>query len=196
MPVATFYAMGLKKPDLIPVRMKMSGAGADDLGIIGAIVLDIKTEDGRGNELKTKQFTYVATRVSRVFLSRQAMEDLRIVNKDFPRPMAEDETIGCIGNDVVDGECCDCPKRVTDPPRMPTELPEGFNGRDEEVPRLKDWLLNHYSASVFNICEHQPLPKMSGPPLRLHMDPEVLPVAVHKTASVPIHWRDKDSSRL
>ena len=104
--------------------------------------------------------------------------------------------VGCVGKDGVDSETCDCPRRVTDPPQMPIELPEGFTGTEEEVPKLKQWLLNHYGASAFNVCEHQPLPKMAGPPLRLNMDPEALPVAVHKSASVPIHWRDQVKADL
>ena len=196
MPVKTAYSMGLTKLDLIPVRMKMTGAGSDDLGIVGAVILDIATEDGRGNKLLTKQFTYVAERVNRIFLSRQALEDLKIVNEDFPRPMTETSGANATEDRVSETVPCDCPKRTPDPPRLPTELPDGFKGTDDEVNQLKDWLLNHYASSAFNICDHQALPKMTGAPMRLYMDTEVHPTAVHKSASVPVHWRDQVKAEL
>ena len=37
---------------------------------------------------------------------------------------------------------------------------------------------------------------MTGPPLRLNMDPAATPVAVHKPASVPLHWQEKVKSDL
>ena len=32
---------------------------------------------------------------------------------------------------------------------------------------------------------------MKGEPLRLHVDPNAVPVAIHKPALVPIHWQDR-----
>ena len=58
-PINTVYSMGLKKSDLLPVKMTMTGAGNDDLGIVGAAVLDITTKDETGEILFTKQFCYV-----------------------------------------------------------------------------------------------------------------------------------------
>ena len=74
---------------------------------------------------------------------------------------------------------------------MPTELPTGFKGTDDEVPALKEWILNYYGGSTFNVCEHQPLPMMKCEPLKLHINSDAKPVAVHKPAVVPIHWREK-----
>ena len=60
-----------------------------------------------------------------------------------------------------------------------------------EVDKLQQWLLDRYTASVFNVCTHQPLPKMSGPKLKLIVDPMVPPVAKHVAAPVPWHLREK-----
>ena len=60
---------------------------------------------------------------------------------------------------------------------------------EEDVDKLKSWLLEHYKSSTFNVCEHQRLPVMTGEPLQLHVDPDATPVAVHKPTLVPIHWR-------
>ncbi len=56
---------------------------------------------------------------------------------------------------------------------------------------LREWLLDYYGATTVNVCEHQPLPLMKGDPLKLHVDPNATPVAIHKPALVPLHWQDK-----
>ncbi|VDI84186.1 Hypothetical predicted protein [Mytilus galloprovincialis] len=66
-----------------------------------------------------------------------------------------------------------------------------WSSRKEHVESLKEWLLDYYGATTFNVCEHQPLPLMNCEPLQLHVDPNATPVAVHKPALVPIHWQDK-----
>ena len=49
---------------------------------------------------------------------------------------------------------------------------------------------HYYSSSSFNVCQHQPLPKMSGPPIRLMVDPDARPVAHHTPIPVPVHWQE------
>ncbi|VDI05202.1 Hypothetical predicted protein [Mytilus galloprovincialis] len=86
---------------------------------------------------------------------------------------------------------CSCPRRRPSPPPVPTSLPPGLKATEEHVESLKEWLLDYYGATTFNVCEHQPLPLMNCEPLQLHVDPNATPVAVHKPALVPIHWQDK-----
>ena len=69
---------------------------------------------------------------------------------------------------------CNCPK--------PDSLP--FAATEENVLKMKEWLLNRY-ASTFNKCTHQRLPMMSGPPIKLNMDPDAPPTAVH----TPTHFQ-------
>ena len=76
-------------------------------------------------------------------------------------------------------------------PPLPKSLPPGLTATEKDVPALKEWLLNYYGSTTFNICEHQPLPMMKCEPLQLFLNPEAKPVAVHKPAVVPIHWQDK-----
>ena len=52
-------------------------------------------------------------------------------------------------------------------------------------------LLDHYASIVFNVCECQELPKLPGPPLKLQVDPDAIPVACHKVQPIPIHWQEK-----
>ena len=54
---------------------------------------------------------------------------------------------------------------------------------------LRQFLLDNYKGSTFNTCEHQPLPMMSGPPLKVMIDPEATPFAYHSPIPVPLHWR-------
>ena len=74
---------------------------------------------------------------------------------------------------------------------MPQELPGGLTDRDKDVPALKEWLLQYYGSTAFNVCEHQPLPLMNCEPLKLYLNENAKPVAVHKPAVVPVHWREK-----
>ena len=67
---------------------------------------------------------------------------------------------------------------------------------EENVEKLEKWLLNYYKSSTFNVCEHQPLPMMSGPPMRLNINPEATPFAVHKPIPIPVHWQQDVYSGL
>ena len=91
------------------------------------------------------------------------------------------------------GRPCSCPQRAP-PPEMPTSLP--FPGMEENRHRLERYLLDHYAATAFNVCEHQPLPMMSGPPLSLTIDPNATPKPCHTPITVPIHWQDEVKAGL
>ena len=78
---------------------------------------------------------------------------------------------------------CSCPKRAPPHPR-PTTLPYPATAANREL--LERYLLDLYSASAFNVCEHhdQPLLMMTGPPLSLSIDPTK---SCHTPTSIPIH---------
>ena len=125
------------------------------------------------------------------------MERLRIILPNFP-VVGEAASVSDRSSDVTTEKPkpemqCDCPKRQQAPPR-PTELP--FEPTEENTPRMRQWLLDRYAGSTFNRCPHQPLPMMSGPPIRIHMDPNAAPTVVHTPASIPIHWREKVKEQL
>ena len=82
---------------------------------------------------------------------------------------------------------CSCPRRQM-PPSAPALMP--CSPTEENLPQLKQYLLDRYAASTFNVCEHQPLPLLQGsPPLELHVDPDARPTAVHTPGVVPLHWQ-------
>ena len=82
---------------------------------------------------------------------------------------------------------CGCPKRMQapEPPSPPIELTE------DNIPELKEFLLEYYSSSTFNTCCHQPLPGMHGPPLEFALKPNSSPVAIFTPAVVPLHYEEK-----
>ena len=49
---------------------------------------------------------------------------------------------------------------------------------------------------MFNTCEHQLLPMIQGPPLRLMVDPDAAPVAHHTPVPVPVHWQEEVKAGL
>ena len=57
--------------------------------------------------------------------------------------------------------------------------------------KLRDWILAYYGNTVFNNCEHSKLPQMTGTLLEFHINPAAKPVACHKIAPVPLHWKTR-----
>ena len=163
---------------------------------------------------------YWAKNVSRNYLPMSAMKAMGLVSHNFPSlhqtprsrpsqlaasesrgvrpPPAEPRTVPdtrevglppCSNSGVLlpDDKPCSCPKRTL-PPSSPATLP--CAPTEENLPRIKQFILDRYAASSFNVCEHQPLPLLKGsPPLQLHVDPAAKPVAVHRPAVVPLHWQ-------
>ena len=189
-PPSFAYSAGFKRRDFLPVKSNMNGAGGSHLGVLGAVVMEFASSDGHNNILSTRQLCYVCEKVSRVYLSRQGCIALGMVDSDFPSPKhKENHEVA-----VTEGDhCpCPCPARSTIPPPLPTAVPADIHVGDDQAPALlKQWLLDHYASSVFNVCEHQKLPMMTGTPLQLHVDPAAKPVACHRVTPVPLHWKYK-----
>ena len=193
LPVKEIEKLGIDQHSLLPVRTVVSGATKGSrLNILGAVFLSVKgmLTDSR----ETLQLFYVADNVISIYLSLSTLKALGIVPPDFPKIGMEGRVAGvgvhkCTNDGiVVDGQApCTCPPRTLAPPPT-TILP--FPPTKDNVPRLKKWLLDRYSSSSFNNCEQQKLPYLQGsPPLKLHLDPQAKPVAVHVPAVVPIHWQ-------
>ena len=88
---------------------------------------------------------------------------------------------------------CSCPTR-SPPPDRPTTLP--FPATEGNRQKLEKYLLDLYSSSAFNTCEHQPLPMMSGPPLSLKIDPNAAPKPCHTPITIPVHWQEEVKAGL
>ena len=172
--------LGIKKEDLIPVSIKMSAANETSLRILGAAILRFTGMGSDGKCCQTRQIVYITDSTDKIYLSREGCVALGLISKDFP-------TIGEVKSVATTKEC-DCPQRETPPPR-PSAM--SFPATEENKNRLKDWLVKRYSSSTFNTCEHQPLPMMDVPPLRLMVNKEATPSVCHKAIPVPLHWMEK-----
>lgn len=198
------HRLGLRKCDLIPVKMKMHAASNDKINILGAAILRFSGRDEAGNVVETRQLTYVTDTSDRLFLSREACIALRMITERFP-------TVGEVRQDQHPAQCdilstinaadagpspqrdCNCPKRTSPPPR-PKEPPVPATEENREI--LEKYLLQYYSSSTFNTCEHQALPMMEGPPMKLMINPKAEPIAYHSLIPVPIHWQEEVKAGL
>ena len=194
-------SLGLSNNDLIPVRLRMHSANNQDIHILGAAIMKLSHKDK-----STRQIVYVTGSTRKMFLSREACADLGIISQGFPEstistlpslhperpytsptPPAQLDNVDSNGPTPAPQPTCSCPRR-TKPPPAPSSLP--FPATPENRVKLQEYILKHYAASTFNTCEHQVLPLMDGPPLRLMIDPTATPSVHHSPIPVPLHWQD------
>ena len=153
--------LGLKASDLLPVRTEIKAANKTEIKIIGAIIVDIRVNGGDNNKV-AKQVVYITSSVDKVFLNLESLIQLGLIQDSFPKTVCN----------LEEPEECTCPIRTKPPP-----LPESLPFPEDQPEKLREWLLQRYASSTFNTCTHQPLPLMSGEPLRIYVDPNVKPLA-------------------
>ena len=83
-----------------------------------------------------------------MLLSRRALTELGVLPAGFPNNIVKETAAN------TSSRTCGCPtwETVLAPPEWPA-------ANREELEKL---LVEHYQSSTFNMCEHQPLPAMSG----------------------------------
>ena len=136
----------------------------------------------------TKQMTYITDSSDKLFLSREACVALGIIHNHFSQTLAStQQCTHAIHVHEPTTASCYCPKRqLPHPP--PESLP--FPATEENRDKLQQYLLSYYGSSTFNTCEHQQLPLMNCPPLKLMVNPNAKPVAHHTPVPVPLHSRE------
>ena len=185
--IGLLHELGMTKQSVIPVKMRMTAANNKSIGIIGALPLRITGISPTGSKHTTHQLVYFTDDASRLFLSKQACAALGIISTNFP---TIGESLGATSITAPESGItkeCQCPKRELPPP-LPTKPP--YAPIVENVDKIQSWLLDYYKTSTFNVCEHQVLPMMSGPPLHLMIDPNATPTARHKPIPIPVHWQE------
>ena len=130
---------------------------------------------------ETHQVVYIAQNAQGFYLLEAAMKDLRLIPQDFPAPPAK-----VTGVQQPKKAPCDCLLRER-PPSHPNEIPIAL--KPENHAKLEAWICNHYAASAFNVCPHQPLHTMSGKPLDITFKLDAVPLAVYCPIQVPHHWK-------
>lgn len=175
--------LGLSTGDLATVSQKMHAANNEKIRILGAAIIRFTM-----GPKTTRQIVYITDSTDKLFICREACADLGIIPKDFPATQCNVVNDSEPPSPPLNKRPCGCPKRVPPPP-LPTTLP--FPATEANRGKLRDHLLEIYGPSTFNTCEHQPLPLMDGPPLRLMIDPNATPSAYHSPIPVPLHWQDE-----
>ena len=190
-----FLSCGFSMADLVPVSHKITAANSAPIQIKGAIILRLVGTSPNGSEQEAAVIVYISPDSSEFFLSKEAMIQLGVIAPTFPqvgKAIAQHKadsvaSIKSAGNWKDKKASCGCFVH-TKPPGLPDKLP--FPCIPENNKLMKEWLLKRYASSTFNQCRHQPLPCMKGPPIRLHVSPDAVPVNVGgKFPPVPIHWQ-------
>lgn len=172
-------ALGIPERYLIRTSHRIHGVTGSSLNVIGSLLVVISV-DGR----ETRQVMYIARNLTGTYLSARALADLGITQRDFPRTQRH----ACMSSTPDQDPVCSCPPR-SPPPPLPDSLPLPATAANRAS--LERWILDRYSSSAFNTCEHQPLPKMSGQPLDIHFRSECKPTAHHCPIPVPHHWKSQ-----
>ena len=184
------HQMGLTHANLNRVKMRMTAADNRPINIIGALILRISGKTSNNETLETRQVVYFTDSTSKLFLSRQACAALGLIPDQFPsigqcNRLASSVSITSSMSGATSP--CECPRRTTPPPK-PKCLP--LAPTEENREKLEKWIIDYYRSSSFNVCEHQTLPMMTGPPIRLMIDKSATPVAYHTPIPVPVHWQE------
>ena len=124
---------------------------------------------------------YISPDSKHFYLSKEAMVQLGVISKDFPKVGAAFPYPSACSTSVDPiSVTCNCAQQS---PGMPDSLP--FAACLENVPKMKEWLLKRYASSTFNKCQHKPLLKMAGPSVKFHIKPNPNPIKLNKTS---IKW--------
>ena len=213
-PISTLTELGIRPDTILPLQSRIEGASSEPISLIGGILVEVTGYTSEGRTMSCLQMMYVSRAVKRVYMSKDACIKLQVVPENFPlvgscppetnqsessllspinsnqKPSVPPPQTKCTNTGIIEPgtEECTCPSRSLPPADTPT-LP--CEPTEDNLPILKAYILNRYSASAFNTCQKQPLPLMTGsPPLRLYVDPKAKPVAAHTPAQVPLHWQD------
>ena len=192
--------LGLPHSALIPVTTQMKGADNAPFNILGALFVELSGKDEYGSTYVTKQMVYISKNTEAFYLSRSACQDLQIIGREFPKigefsnqtvaagqSHSSEQKTGSYEKIAFELAPCGCPKRTMPPPiQLP---PWKLSDKNREI--TEQFLLDRYSSSTFNVCTHQILPTMHGPPMKLMVDRNATPVCIHKATPVPVHFYDK-----
>ena len=192
--ISLIKALGISQDRLIPVDMRMHTAVNSNINILGAVMLHITGKPLiTSSAFSTRQLVYITDGTDKMYLNKDACSALGIIPKSFPtvgEVSVQNSNVQC--NHTVDLKStpderapCGCLKR-SKPPQIPKTLP--FPPTECNRLKIQNYLLEHYKSSTFNVCPHQPLPLMEGPPVRLMIREDAKPVASHKPIPVPICW--------
>ena len=198
--------LGLLESQLLKPEVVVGCADETKAEVLGVFFGKVLAMEGL-EKLEVQVLFYVL-RDGGSILSRHTCEKLGLVSQDFPtlgehlpKPSGGKKSqvnkIEEFGAETIfqdEGECdpdstkpCRCPRReYVDPP---DEIP--FPPVEENREKLEMWIKEYFASSAFLGCKRQEMPCTAGPPMKIHTNPDVVPVAVHKPVPVPLHFRNE-----
>ena len=190
-----FLAAGFGMNDLQATSLTISAANKQSISIAGSLAVNFEGDAPNGQVHKCESMVYVSDAVSGFYISFDTLVRLKAVSEGFPS-IGSCQSVNYIShqhnNNIDDstrsGQKCDCPKRSAVPLR-PRTLP--FAPIPENVGKMYQWLLKYFEASTFNVCPHQPLQEMDGPPLEMHMEEQAVPRSCSTPLPLPLHWAEE-----
>jgi transposase InsO family protein len=165
-------ALGVDAGKLIPCNKRITAVGGSSLICRGWIPVDFSIGSST-----TRQPLYICDKVTRLYFGRKGCTDLSILPDSFPFPM---EPVNV------------CSASEPSVPERPTALP--FAATEENVPRLKKFLIETFEKTVFS--RGTPFRSMNCPPAHIHLKDDAQPHAVHIPYTIPIHYRDEVKRQL
>ena len=184
---------------LLKTSHRIRGVTGTSLDVLGSLLLRIEA-----NGRITRQVVYISRNTRGIYLSERALKDLGAVTDFFPAPADSSSATASSAASSASASAntphsqedyapCGCPKRsvVPEPPKV---MP--YAATEKNRSKLDQWIRSHFASSAFNTCEHQPLQKMSGPPVDIHFLPDAEPQAVHTPIPVPYHWKQQVKADL
>ena len=182
-------SMGIEPKHLIPVTRAIRTATHGDIRVNGAIFLRLSAAGPDAQQYKARVMLYLSPQVDNLYLSRHAQEQLRIIPESYPQVGAA----AAINSTIESTPKCECPTRSL-PPGQPSALP--FPATEENSEKMRQWLLQRYASSTFNKCPHQPLPVMTGPPMKIRISESAVPTVTRRSPRTPAHWKADVKNQL
>ncbi len=121
------------------------------------------------------------------------------------------QDIHCRGPCTGEGKCPTCKQeRCIAIGLLPKEWPhipvQALSIKDTDMKKTKE-MMKRFTAgeatkeqlikefeSVFQ--EDCPLKEMQGPPMKIELEPDAVPVCWHKAYTIPLHWQEKVKAQL
>ncbi len=181
--------LGLSRKHLIPSKKIVRAVGGFKLTCQGWIPMEFQV----GNHC-TKQALYICEKVDRIYFSRDGCIDIGILPPTFPHPMEESihqlsVVLNSPNKDIqtyqVEGDESEVLCRHKPPPR-PDSLP--FLPTEENIPKLKEYIINEFGSSAFNTTGEFPV--LTGPKAHIHIKNDAIPFARHTPNAVPLHLKE------
>ena len=177
--------MGFSRECLIPTCHGIIGITDNRLKIVGGLFLEMSY-----NNKTTRQMVHVSMNSSGFYLSERALIDFGLISPNFPNCTS---AATCLvtpnldsGSQIDEEDVCECIPREK-PPERPQEIP--YPPTEENVDRIKEWLVSAFKASAFNTCTHQPLNEMTGAPMKIVFKENYTEHRVHTPIEVPHYWK-------